>query len=126
MMDKSDATWRTLVGTEQSLKNSLPKIPSQQVPTRATGTKNPRVQPPAFTLLTGGLLVRIQPEEPVSLAAVGETEKALLWLDRTIDRGMINYPFLSEHDLYLNNIRGEARFDQAMKLARREWERFEV
>jgi len=72
------------------------------------------------------LLVRIQPEEPVSLAAVGETEKALLWLDRTIDRGMINYPFLSEHDLYLNNIRGEARFDQAMKRARREWERFEV
>jgi hypothetical protein len=59
-------------------------------------------------------------------AAVGETETALLWLERTIDRGMINYPFLSEHDRYLNNIRGEARFDQAMKRARREWEQFEV
>jgi non-specific serine/threonine protein kinase len=59
-------------------------------------------------------------------AAVGETEKALLWLERTIDRGMINYPFLSEHDLYLENIRGTAGFGQAMERARREWERFEV
>jgi hypothetical protein len=39
---------------------------------------------------------------------------------------MINYPFLSEHDWYLNNIRGETRFGQAMERAKREWERFEV
>jgi hypothetical protein len=59
-------------------------------------------------------------------AAVGETEKALIWLDGTIDRGMIIYPVLSEHDLYLENIRGTARFDQAMARVRRERERFEV
>ena len=41
-------------------------------------------------------------------------------------RGMINYPFLSEHDRYLDNIRGDARFGQLMERARREWERFEV
>ena len=47
-------------------------------------------------------------------------------LDRTIERGMINYPFLSEHDRYLDNIRGDARFSRVMARARREWERLEV
>jgi serine/threonine protein kinase/Flp pilus assembly protein TadD len=59
-------------------------------------------------------------------AAVGAKDEALLWLDRAIERGMINYPFLSEHDWYLDSIRGEARFTQAMERARREWERFEA
>ncbi len=59
-------------------------------------------------------------------AAVGAKDEALLWLDRAIDQGMINYPFLSEHDRFLDNIRGEARFGQAMERAKREWERFEV
>jgi TolB-like protein/tetratricopeptide (TPR) repeat protein len=59
-------------------------------------------------------------------AAVGAKEEALVWLDRAIDRGMINYPFLSEHDRYLDNVRGDARFGRLMERARREWERFEV
>jgi TolB-like protein len=59
-------------------------------------------------------------------AAVGATEEALAWLDRAIDRGMINYPFLSRHDRYLDNVRGDARFGRAMERARREWERFEA
>ena len=59
-------------------------------------------------------------------AAVGATEEALLRLNRAIDRGMINLPFLSEHDRYLDTVRGDARFGQAMERARREWERFEV
>ncbi|HSO22246.1 MAG TPA: AAA family ATPase, partial [Chondromyces sp.] len=58
-------------------------------------------------------------------AAVGANDEALHWLDRAIDAGMINYPFLSEHDWLLDNIRGESRFDQAMKRARREWERLD-
>src|SRR6266849_9357212 len=37
-----------LAGTEQSLNNSLPNTTYQQVLTRATGTKNPRAQPPAL------------------------------------------------------------------------------
>ena len=45
---------------------------------------------------------------------------------RAIERGMINYPFLSEHDRYLDNVRGDARFRDVMGRARREWERFEV
>jgi hypothetical protein len=35
----------------------------------------------------------------------------------------INYPFLSEHDWYLDSIRGEARFAQAMERAKGEWDR---
>ncbi len=59
-------------------------------------------------------------------AAVGAREEALVWLDRAIDRGMINYPFLSEHDHYLEGVRGDARFGRVMERARREWERYEV
>ncbi|MDH3745042.1 MAG: protein kinase [Acidobacteriota bacterium] len=62
----------------------------------------------------------------ISHAAIGAKEEALLWLDRAIEHGMINYPFLSEHDWYLDSIRGEERFRQAMERAKREWERFEV
>ena len=59
-------------------------------------------------------------------AAVGAKDEALLWLDRAIDRGMINYPFLSEHDWYLDNVRGDERFGHLMERAKREWERFQV
>jgi serine/threonine protein kinase/tetratricopeptide (TPR) repeat protein len=59
-------------------------------------------------------------------AAVGAKDEALLWLDRAIERGMINYPFLSEHDRYLDNVRGDARFREVIGRAKREWERFEV
>ncbi|MEJ2189285.1 MAG: protein kinase [Acidobacteriota bacterium] len=59
-------------------------------------------------------------------AAVGATEEALFWLDRAIDQGMINYPFLSEHDHYLESIRGDERFGRAMERARKEWERLDV
>ena len=59
-------------------------------------------------------------------AAVGAKDEALHWLDRAIDQGMINYPFLSEYDWYLDSLRGEARFCRVMERARREWDRFEV
>ncbi|UCF35886.1 MAG: protein kinase [Acidobacteriota bacterium] len=59
-------------------------------------------------------------------SAVGAKEEALFWLDRAIDRGMINYPFLSEYDIYLDNIREDVRFRQAMARARREWERLDA
>jgi len=61
----------------------------------------------------------------VAHAAVGEKDEALLWLDRAVDRGMINYPFLSEHDWYLDGIRGDERFGRVMERARREWERLD-
>jgi len=59
-------------------------------------------------------------------AAVGAKDEALHWFESAIEKGMINYPFLSEHDWHLNSIRGEARFGQAMERAKREWDRLEV
>jgi len=58
-------------------------------------------------------------------AAVGLKEEALLWLDRTIEQGMINYPFLSEHDRYLDSIRNDVRFDRLMERTRRQWNRLD-
>jgi tetratricopeptide (TPR) repeat protein len=58
-------------------------------------------------------------------AAVGATDEALHWLEKAIDRGMINYPFLSEHDWCLDTVRGDERFKQAMERAMREWERLD-
>jgi eukaryotic-like serine/threonine-protein kinase len=59
-------------------------------------------------------------------AAVGARDEALFWIDRAIGQGMINYPFLSEHDRNLDSIRDDPRFGEMMERARREWERFEV
>jgi TolB-like protein/tRNA A-37 threonylcarbamoyl transferase component Bud32/Flp pilus assembly protein TadD len=58
-------------------------------------------------------------------AAVGATEEALHWLDKAIDQGMINHPFLAEHDRFLDNIRGDQRFGRTMERAKREWKRLD-
>jgi len=51
---------------------------------------------------------------------------ALNWLENSINRGMINYPFLNEYDPLLENIRGEERFKKFMERVKYEWENFEV
>jgi hypothetical protein len=57
---------------------------------------------------------------------LNEKEEALDWLENAVNRDFINYPFLSEHDPFLKNIRGEERFKQLMEKVKHEWERFEV
>jgi non-specific serine/threonine protein kinase len=59
-------------------------------------------------------------------ALLGETTEALRWLEHAVDKGWINYPYLSEIDPWLHNIRGEPRFEQLMERVKREWEEFEV
>jgi tetratricopeptide (TPR) repeat protein len=59
-------------------------------------------------------------------ALLGEKEKALNWLENTIECGFINYPFLSDIDPFLENIRGEERFKKLMERVKHEWENFEV
>lgn len=59
-------------------------------------------------------------------AAVDLREDALFWLERAIDGGMINYPFLAGHDRYLDSLRGDPRFERAMARARMAWEQFET
>jgi len=57
---------------------------------------------------------------------IGKAEEALGWLENAVERGWICYPFLSEHDSFLENIRDEERFKQLMKRVKHDWENFEV
>ncbi len=53
-------------------------------------------------------------------------EQALDWLENAVERGFLNYPYISEHDPFLAKLRGESRFQQLMARVKREWEQFEV
>ncbi len=57
---------------------------------------------------------------------LGMKEKALDWLENSVDKGYINYPHLNEHSPLLENIRNEERFKELMKRVKHEWENFEV
>ncbi len=39
--------------------------------------------------------------------------------------GIMGYPYLQDHDPYLENIRGEPRFKDLMERVKSEWEHFE-
>ncbi len=60
-----------------------------------------------------------------AFALLDEGEEALDWLENAVDRGFINYPFISKHDTFLDNIRGEERFHKLMERVKHEWENFE-
>lgn len=53
-------------------------------------------------------------------------DEAFDWLENAVDRGFINYPFISEYDPFLQSIRGEERFKKLMERVKHEWENFEV
>jgi len=55
-----------------------------------------------------------------------ENDKALEWLENSVDRGFINYPMINSYDRLLNNVRGDERFEQLMKRVKTEWENFKV
>jgi len=57
---------------------------------------------------------------------VNENEKAMDWLETSVNLGGINYPFLNEYDTLLTNIRGEERFKKLLERVKYEWENFEV
>jgi eukaryotic-like serine/threonine-protein kinase len=56
---------------------------------------------------------------------IGEREEAVRWLEIAVNRGFVNYPFISKYDPFLKNIRGEERFKKLMERAKYEWEHFE-
>jgi len=59
-----------------------------------------------------------------ALALLGAKEEAIDWLENAVDKGFINYPFLSEKDPLLESIRGELRFIKLMERVKYEWEDF--
>jgi TolB-like protein len=60
------------------------------------------------------------------LALSGMKNEAFDWLENSIDRGFLNYPFINEYDSLLVTIRSEPRFKELMKRVKHEWENFEV
>ena len=60
-----------------------------------------------------------------SFALVGETEAAIDAVERMIDLGIVNYPFLAEYEPFFASIRSESRFGALMDEARRRWNAFE-
>jgi hypothetical protein len=59
-------------------------------------------------------------------ALADEREEAIGWLENSVDRGFVNYPFLNEYDPFLENIRGEDRFKDLMESVRYKWEHLEL
>ena len=59
-------------------------------------------------------------------AMAGARESAIQWLQVAIDRGFVNYPFLSRHDPAFEALRGDSAFKALLETARHRWERFEV
>jgi non-specific serine/threonine protein kinase len=70
---------------------------------------------PGYSLLTADLY-----------AILDEREQALDWLENAVNRGWINYPYLSEYDPFLAKLRGDPRFQELMVRVKGEWERFEI
>lgn len=59
-------------------------------------------------------------------ALSGVPDLALRWLAVAVDRGFINYPFLSRLDPSLGSLRGEQRFLDLMEVVRERWMAFET
>ena len=59
-------------------------------------------------------------------ALINEKEEAINLIEHGVRWGFINYPLLSEHDPFLENIRHEDRFKKLMEKVKAEWENFEI
>jgi len=60
-----------------------------------------------------------------SFALVGETEAAIDSVERMIDLGIVNYPFLAEYEPFFTPLRSEPRFGRLVEQARERWNAFE-
>jgi hypothetical protein len=56
---------------------------------------------------------------------VNEPEAAIDFVERAVEFGFINAPWLSKYEPFLANLRGEPRFGHLMERVRRAWGAFE-
>jgi hypothetical protein len=57
-------------------------------------------------------------------ALLGERARALDWLAKAVERGLLNYPLLAHLDPFLENVRTEPAFTTLMTDVRQQWEEF--
>ena len=60
-----------------------------------------------------------------SFALVSETDAAIDSVERMIDLGIVNYPFLAEYEPFFSSLRREPRFGRLVERARERWNAFE-
>jgi len=60
------------------------------------------------------------------LSLIGRNDLALEWVRRALDRGCINYPYLSQTGPFMEKLRGDERFQEMLEEVRPNWESFEV
>jgi TolB-like protein len=58
-------------------------------------------------------------------ALAGMNGPAIDWLAIAVDRGFINYPFLSQHDPFLRRLRNDRRYQQLLATVQQRWQAFE-
>jgi TolB-like protein len=63
---------------------------------------------------------------PGYYALIHENDLAYKYLDHSLNRGFVNYPFFSAIDPFLENIRGEEQFKILMKKMKLKWESLEL
>ncbi len=86
----------------------------------------------ALEYLTKELAEAIRMDETLSFymaeayALINIKYEAVNWLEHAVWRGVINFPYLSQYDPFLENIRGEERFQKLMERVKKAWEEFEV
>jgi serine/threonine protein kinase/tetratricopeptide (TPR) repeat protein len=59
-------------------------------------------------------------------ALSGERQAALDCVERMIELGVFNYPFLAQHEPFLRSLHGEPRFVELLERARKRWDAFEA
>jgi hypothetical protein len=56
-------------------------------------------------------------------ALLNEKAEALYWLENAVNLGFINYRFYVTQDPFLENLRGDKRFEELMAEVKSKWEK---
>lgn len=56
---------------------------------------------------------------------IGEKDKAIEWLEKSVNCGFINYPFISKYNPFMKSLYDEPGFVKLMEKVKHEWETFE-